>query len=163
MSLTSDELQDLYRRYGRAVRARCRAMCGDTDADEALQEAFLAAWRARDRFDGRHPLAWLQTIARNASLDILRRRRPWVDDADVWLRLPAPTPASGSERADVGRLLADLSAEDAALLRMRYVEGWRIAELAEHFDTSERTLRRTLERLEGRARAILRTDEVDHG
>ncbi|MCB9677674.1 MAG: sigma-70 family RNA polymerase sigma factor [Alphaproteobacteria bacterium] len=159
--MTGEELQDLYQRYGRAVRARCRAMCGDTDADEALQETFLRAWKARGSFDGRHPLAWLHTIARNASLDLLRRRRPWVDDAEVWLRLPAPTPASGSERVDIGRLLADLTPEDAALLRLRYVEGWRIHELAEHFETSERSLRRTLERLEVRARAILRTSEVN--
>lgn len=158
--MTEAAFQDLYARYGRAVRARCRAMVGDTDADEALQEAFLSAWRARDRFDGAHPLAWLQTIARNACLDMLRRRRPWIDEPEVWLRLPAPTPSSGSERKDVGRLLDDLTPEDAALLRLRYVEEWRIHELAEHFDTSERTLRRTLERLEVRARAILRTAEV---
>lgn len=161
--MTEQELQQLYRRYGPAVRARCRAMCGDTDADEALQDTFLRAWRARDRFDGSHPLAWLQTIARNASLDLLRKRRPWIDDPAVWLRLPAPTPASGAEKVDIGRLLADLSPEDAALLRLRYVESWRIHELAEHLGTSERTLRRNLERLEARARAILRTDEVNDG
>ncbi|MEZ4318345.1 MAG: sigma-70 family RNA polymerase sigma factor [Myxococcota bacterium] len=158
--MNADELQDLYRRYGPAVRARCRAMCGETDADEALQEAFLSAWRAKDRFDGRHPLAWLHTIARNACFDLLRRRKPWIDDPEVWLRLPAPTPATGSERVDVARMLEDFSAEDAALLRLRYVEGWRIHELAEHFETSERSLRRSLERIEARARAILRTDEV---
>ena len=158
--MTEQELQDLYRRYGRAVRARCRGMCGDTDADEALQETFLRAWKARARFDGKHPLAWLHTIARNTCVDLIRRRKPWVDEPEVWMRLPAPTPASGSARADIAKLLAELKPEDVVLLRLRYVETWRIHELAEHFETSQRSLRRRLERIEARAGAILRTQEL---
>jgi RNA polymerase sigma-70 factor (ECF subfamily) len=157
--MTQDELHELYRRYGPAVRARCRAMCGETDADEALQETFLRAWRAQGRFDGRHPLAWLQTIARNTCVDILRRRRPWVDDPEAWLRLPG-SGQEGPARAEVTGLLGRLSPEEAMMLRLRYVEEWRIHELAEHFDTSERSVRRTLEGIELQLRARL-GPEVD--
>ena len=157
--MTQDAFQQMYATYAPAVRARCRAMCGHRpDADEALQETFLRAWRARRRFDGRHPLAWLQTIARNTCLDLLRRRRPWVDDPRAWLDLAAPSSEPGAN-VDVGKLLGDVSVEDAAMLRLRHVEGWTIAEIAEHFETSQRTLRRRLERVEQRARAVLRVEQ----
>ncbi|HCH61609.1 MAG TPA: hypothetical protein DFR83_02310, partial [Deltaproteobacteria bacterium] len=125
--MTELEFQTLYRDTAAAVRARCRAVCGNhADADEALQETFLRAWRARDRFDGRHPLAWLMTIARNTSLDIIRRRRPWRDDPLVWLKIPAPEKASAGAAVDVNRMLEDIDAEDAAMLRLRHAEDWRI-------------------------------------
>ena len=156
MSLTPEVLSELFRTYGPAVRARCRAICGNhADADEALQETFMRAWKARRSFDGRYPLAWLQTIARNTSLDVIRRRRPWKDDPHVWLSLPAPDRGSASARVDATRLLDNFNAEDAAILRLRYAEGWRIHEIAEHLGTSPRSLRRRLERLETRARALL--------
>ena len=155
------ELVDLYQRYGAAVRARCRAICGnDADADEALQEAFLKAWKARKRFDGRYPLAWLQTIGRNCALQVLRKRRPWVDDPYAWMKHPDPSTVDAGAQVDAVRLLDGFKPEDAALLRLRYAEGWRIHEIAEHFDTSQRTIRRRLERLETRARALLRVQEV---
>ncbi len=151
--MTHAELQDLYSSYAPAVRARCRAICGNhADADEALQETFVKAWRNRRSFDGRHPLAWLMTIARNTSLDVLRRRRPWHSDALMWLAQPA---RDASAHVDAARLLDEFGVEDAALLRLRHAEGWRIHEIAEHFETSQRSVRRRLERLEQRARAIL--------
>jgi RNA polymerase sigma-70 factor, ECF subfamily len=156
--VTEAEFQELYRALGPAVRARCRAVCGNhADADEALQETFLRAWRSRARFDGRHPLAWLMTIARNTSLDVLRRRRPWRDDPAVWLQIPAPERTSAGAALDVRRMLEGLPAEEAAMLRLRHAEGWRIHEIAEHFDTSQRSVRRCLARAEALARGTLQT------
>ncbi len=159
--LTRLEFQELYRSYGPAVRARCRAICGNhADADEALQEAFLRAWKARRRFDGRYPLAWLQTIGRNAALDVVRRRKPWKDEPHRWLELPDPGSTNPQAQLDAARLLDAMKPDDAVLLRLRHGEGWRIHEIAEHFGTSQRTIRRRLERLEHRAKALLRTKEV---
>jgi len=156
------EFQRIYRTYGPAVRARCRAICGNhADADEALQETFVRAWKNRKRFDGRQPLAWLQTIARNTSIDLLRKRRPWDDDPVVWLKIPAKT-VSPEDRADVEGLFRELKAEDVAMLRLRYVEEWRVREIAEHLNTSARTVRRRLEEVEARARVLLRVAEVHH-
>lgn len=156
--MTEAEFHELYRTLGPPVRARCRAICGNhADADEALQETFLRAWRARARFDGRHPLAWIMTIARNTSLDVLRRRRPWRDDPEVWLKIPAPEKGSSGAALDVTRLLDSLPTQEAAMLRLRHAEGWRIHEIAEHFDTSQRTVRRCLEKATSRARGRLTT------
>ena len=156
MGLSRAEFQELYTQYAPAVRARCRAVCGnEADADEALQEAFVRAWRARGRFDGRYPLAWLQTIGRSASIDIIRRRRPWCDDPRRWLEQAAPSGPEPTDRIQAIRLLDDFAAEDAAMLRLRHAEGWRIHEIAEHLGSSSRTVRRRLARLEARARALL--------
>lgn len=46
------------------------------DAEDLVQDTMLRAFRAIDRFDGRHPRAWLLTIMRNAQINRVRRRRP---------------------------------------------------------------------------------------
>jgi RNA polymerase sigma-70 factor (ECF subfamily) len=65
-----------YERYAPAVRGAAARVTGDPDdADDALHDAFLAAWRARARFDeGRSPLPWLTTIARRKALNIAAGR-----------------------------------------------------------------------------------------
>ena len=55
----------------------------DADAEDLVQDTMLRAFRAIDRFDGRHPRAWLLTIMRNSRLNSVRRRRPvLLDDPD---------------------------------------------------------------------------------
>src|ERR1700752_4274255 len=58
------------------LHAYCYRMLGSLhDADDALQDALLRAWRGLDRFEGRSSLrAWLYRIATNASLDLIARR-----------------------------------------------------------------------------------------
>ena len=80
-----------------------------------MSVGFLRAWRARDRFDGAAPLPWLQVIARNASLDLLRRRMPWAHDPFEWLNRADPSAADPASAADARTLLSQLSAEDEEL------------------------------------------------
>jgi RNA polymerase sigma-70 factor (ECF subfamily) len=58
------------------LQAHCYRMLGSLhDAEDALQDALLRAWRGLPRFDGRAPIrAWLYKIATNASLDAIARR-----------------------------------------------------------------------------------------
>jgi RNA polymerase sigma-70 factor (ECF subfamily) len=73
MPATLDELGP----HRPALLGHCYRMLGSpTDAEDAVQEALLRAWRARAGFDGRaSPRTWLTRIATNVCLDLLAQRR----------------------------------------------------------------------------------------
>ncbi|HEY2304904.1 MAG TPA: sigma-70 family RNA polymerase sigma factor [Streptosporangiaceae bacterium] len=67
---------DLVEPYRAELRAHCYRILGSLhDAEDALQDALLRAWRGLPRFEGRGSVrSWLYTIAGNAALDITRHR-----------------------------------------------------------------------------------------
>lgn len=72
------------------LRVAQRITGGKMDAEGLVQESLLRAYRAIDRFDGRHPRAWLLTILRNTWINMNRRQRPIPLDAeDLVLGIPA--------------------------------------------------------------------------
>ena len=74
---TADEatFAALLERYRRQLHVHCYRMLGTVeDADDAVQETFLGAWRGRRRFEGRASFrTWLYRIATNACFRTLRR------------------------------------------------------------------------------------------
>ena len=71
--LTPDTLEQ----YRRELTGYCYRMLGSGfEADDAVQEAMLRAWRAADGFEGRSSVrSWLYRIATNVCLDMLRGRQ----------------------------------------------------------------------------------------
>src|ERR1700732_3740097 len=71
--------------YERELHAHCYRMLGSVhDAEDALQEALLRAWRGLPRFEGRSSLrSWLYTIATNTCLNAIERRPKRVLPVDL--------------------------------------------------------------------------------
>lgn len=124
------------KRHQAAVYRYLRTLTPDAaDAEDALQDAFPAAWRAAGTFRGdADARAWILTIARNAlrreyrrragepgefvSLDELGERAGWGDD-----EAPDALLARLEERQLVQRALHRLSAADRKVLMLRDGEG----------------------------------------
>jgi RNA polymerase sigma-70 factor (ECF subfamily) len=166
--------------YRSELTAYCYRMLGSPfDAEDAVQEALVRAWRNLDRFEGRAALrSWLYKIATNVCLDHLqagkRRARPMdlgpagepvVENLNVpaeitWIE-PMPDPADAAVGRETVRLafvaaLQRLPAKQRAALILCEVLRWQASEAAELLETSVASVNSALQR----ARATLDADDV---
>lgn len=144
-----------------------RRLTGSADeAEELVQDTLLRAYRAFERFDGRHLRAWLLAILRNQHRNRVRRRRPDLLDAEVAERLPGHGPDGRTdgtaERAlfddldpAVRAALAGLSARHRAVIALVDLDGLRYAEAAEVLGVPVGTVMSRLHRARARVRSAL--------
>ncbi|WP_262282530.1 RNA polymerase subunit sigma-70 [Micromonospora sp. MA102] len=172
----------LAQRHRRELHVHCYRMLGSfEDAEDAVQETFLRAWRRRETFAGRSTLrAWLYRIATNACLDLLARRRPNpATGGEVpWLqpypdRLLDEVPASGAdepeavavarETIELAYLVAvqHLAPRPRAVLILRDVLGWPAKHVAELLGDSVNSVNSALQRARAGMREHLPAERQD--
>ena len=148
-------------RHGRALYVFALHILGRaSDAEDLVQDTFLAAWRALDRFDpARGRLStWLFTIARRRAIDRLRQRRdptpgdPRRASEPVDVRTPPDRMAHAEDLAALDAALAALPAEQRSTLVLADLVGLSHAEVAAIEDIEPGTVKSRV----ARARATLR-------
>jgi RNA polymerase sigma-70 factor (ECF subfamily) len=166
-----DAFETLMRRHNRRLFRVARAILrSDPDAEDALQDAYLAAYRAIGRFRGEARLStWLTRIVVNQAYARLRKAGaatvialPEVPDMSLDttappLHLPAEAPDHAALRAELRRLLERhidaLPEQFRTAFVLREVEELSVEEAAAALGVPEATVRTRAHR----ARALLRT------
>ena len=114
-----DELDEwLKRDYATAYRTACLVLRNPTDAQDAVQEAFLRVWRFRDAVPaGDARKAWLYRVVVNACISRIRseQSRTGKDDGDLGLETLASTQLTPHDAAERSQLAGDVVAALAAL------------------------------------------------
>ncbi|MGC1211413.1 MAG: RNA polymerase subunit sigma-70 [Micromonospora sp.] len=173
----------LAERHRRELHVHCyRMLASFDDAEDAVQETYLRAWRGQAGFDGRLARAWLYRIATNVCLDMLRRTGRQARTARSYAELPwlQPYPdrlldeiAPGAEQPDAVVVdretieLAFLAAmqllppRQRAAFLLRDVLGWTAAETAEHLETSVAAANSALQRARATLQAHLPARRAD--
>ena len=136
--------EDLYRKHAARMKSMAFNLLGNsTDAEDAVQEAFLRVYRHRSSFRGHARLSsWLFRVLINACHDLGRQRRRHRETTDLDSAAPLLPPAPQVDhplRLTLERGLAGLSDRQRLVFLLFEVEGFRHREIAEILDIAEGT------------------------
>src|ERR1700688_948406 len=156
MSMIAAEVSpDKLEQYRRELTGYCYRMLGSGfEADDAVQETMLRAWRAADGFEGRSSVrSWLYRIATNICLDMLRGRQRRALPMDL-----------GPSSPPVEAMLGDLHPDDIWISPMAHTnvapEHADPSDIAVARDTIRLAFVTALQHLPARQRATLILCEV---
>ena len=121
------------------VLALLRTLVGPDEAEDCFQETFIAALRGYDRMDGRHPRAWVMTIARRKAIDHhrARARRP-----EPRGELPEAVTADDPGAGEIWTAVAELPEGQRFAVALRYAADMPYREIGEALDCTEEAARR---------------------
>lgn len=140
-------MRSAYAAHGAELYGYAYRRLGDRQsAEEAVQETFIRAWRAADRFDARAGTlrGWLFAILRNVAVDLLRARaaRPQSAEVDVAeLQIPYDTTDRVLAGWQVEEALRRLSPAHREAIVETILRDRPYAEVATRFGVPEGTLR----------------------
>ena len=175
-----ERFEEQFEQHRAELRAYCyRMLASPFEAEDAVQETFIRAWRGLESFEGRSALrSWLYRIATNVSLDMLSGRERRARPMDLgparepvaanlntlpevtWLE-PTPDPADVAVSRETIKLafvaaLQHLPPRQRAVLILCEVLRWQASEVAELLDTSVASVNSALQR----ARSTLEASEL---
>jgi RNA polymerase sigma factor (sigma-70 family) len=159
MTVDEREFGLLVAPYRAELEAHCRRLLGSPhDAEDAMQETLIRAWRSLPSLQSRASLrGWLYRIATNCAYDITERRKPTVPiETETPMDRSTPeTKAQQREVVEVALVAAhdQLSSRQRAVLIMREVLDFSAREAAESLDTTPSAVNSALQR----ARATVAT------
>lgn len=156
-----DAMALLYDRYGRlAFSVASRIVGASGEAEDVVQESFIALWRQAGRLDPKRGSvrSFLMTIVHRRAIDVLRRRSGRPERAlDEATPLPSSTPdpielaSLAEERQLVQRAMLSLPDEQRQAIELTYFRGLTMMEMAEEqqipLGTAKSRLRLALERM----------------
>jgi RNA polymerase sigma-70 factor, ECF subfamily len=130
-------------------------------AEDVLQETLLVALEHRAELGSmKNPRAWLFGVARNRALQALRRGRRARAALDRLVR-PRDDPPDLAEAVAIrDSLVRALPPDDRMLIVLRYVHGFKAADLAAMTGRSTEAVRQRLSRARRRLLAVLDADDV---
>jgi len=151
-----DAFASLYKDTSPKLFAICLRILKDrSEAEEALQDVYIKIWKRSSTFGIGESVAsaWLATIARNHSIDVIRARKPVTEDLDEVHDLADdvnPSPEKEVLARDEGRRIDDCMREldqvHAKAVRQAYLEGLSYLELAKELQVPLNTVRTWLRR-----------------
>jgi len=140
-----EEAFDLvWKEYGKMLFGMMLSMlCSYHDAEECLQNVFMKMAKNRSGVTGAKNMSgYIYTIARNETLDFLRKRRRIpepTDPAEFWL-VPAEEASRGGEEAVlVSRALAELPEEQRTVIVMKIYQDMTFDDIARAMEISPNT------------------------
>lgn len=144
-------------------RVALRVTGTPADAADATQDALVKVWRGVEEVPEDRRRAWCARVARNASLDLLRRRAarpaPGLAEpvAEPWAETPQPDDdaETGELRAQLSRAVHGLAEPYRSILVLREIEGLAYTEIADALDLPLNTLKVYLMRARRRVRDAL--------
>ncbi len=145
-----EAMSPLLRRYASSLLTFIRRMTSDWHcAEELFQEAFLAVWQSRGRYEYPRPFrSWLFGIAANKCRAEFRKAPGLPEPLSDWLDPPTthePSPVeaaiSSETAALVAQAVATLPPKQRAVLVLRLWNGMEYAEIAQALERTEATIR----------------------
>ena len=160
-----DAFSALVRLHQRRAYAVARAIVlTHEDAEDAVQEGFLHAYKALDRFLPDQPFgAWLNRIMANSALDLVRRRKVReADELTDTVALPFHDPGEADElRTRLSEALTHLSERQRSVIVLHDVEGFTHGEIGKMVGIPEGTARSDLHHARAALRRLLKDVRSD--
>ncbi len=152
----------LYQRTSAKLYGIClRILRSESEAQDVLQEVYVSVWQKAARFDEARasPITWLAVLARNRSIDRLRRPAFSTEGIEAAQEVEDGAPSAlemmeqAEDAARLNRCLGELDERPRAMIRAAFLDGATYPELAARegvpLGTMKSWIRRNLQRLRG--------------